>query len=197
MWTPNKKDGTFTILQEKEVIQHVRTAIGRSQCLCRLSPRGATQASSVSSGGVPVHTAPQPVSQNLHAEAHEAALFKPPGDSDTEVSGALCCSSGSQTSTAPFFLSGYEKLYCQKEKHSDLEDCFYAWLSHCISSSWLLGADSSILSRQEVITPFHVLFKILQTYPGSPEVAYCSTLVLLASKSIPFLSSYNHQICLP
>lgn len=144
-----------------------------------------------------VHTAPRPVSQNLHAGAHEAALFKPPGDSDTEVSGALCCSSGSQTSTAPVFLSGYEKLYCQKEKHPDLEDCFYAWLSHCISSSGLLGAGSSILSRQEVIKPFHVLFKIFQTYPGSPEVAYCSKLVLFSSKSIPFLSSYYHQICLP
>ena len=156
----------------------------------------STQTSSISSGGMCVHTAPWPVSQNLHAGAHEAAFIKPSGDSDTEVSGALWCQWFSNFCST-VFISGYEKLYCQKEKHSDLEDCFYAWLSHCISSSGLLGAGSSILSRHAVITPFHVLFKIFQTHPRPPEVTYCPKLVLFASKSIPFLSSYYHQICLP
>ena len=70
-----------------------------------------TQASSISSGGMRVHTVLWPVSQNLHAGAHEAA----PGDSDTEVSGALCCISGSQTSAAPFLSLDMKSCIAKKK----------------------------------------------------------------------------------
>lgn len=74
-----------------------------------------TQASSISSGGMCVHTAPWPMSQNLHAGAHEAAFIKPSGDSDTEVSGALWCISGSQTSAAPFLSLDMKSCIAKKK----------------------------------------------------------------------------------
>ena len=197
-WTElNKKSGKFTILQEKEVIQHVKTAIRRLQWPppphpSRYAPRQATSAQ-------------EACASTLHPGPWvRASMLGPTRLLLSSLQAILI-----QKFQEPFAVSVILKLpqhlfylwiwkvYCQKEKHSVLEDCFYAWLSHCISSSGLLGAGSSILSRHAVIMPFHVLFKIFQTHPGPPEVAYCSKLVLFASKSIPFLSSYYHQICLP